>query len=557
MVIAWRTPQPWLAALPLLILGSVFLWSWGAAIHPGMQVGRGPGMFLALGCILALVQPAQVRWSWRSPQPWLVAALVWQVIALAGWAVIREPGLVWVGERAAALLTAAAVAAWVRTQPAERILPLIAWVGAGCLAMAALTEPPWGKPSWFTGPDLPFGNPNFTVGGALPLLALAVPFWRDRVARLALIIGLPAALVLGLGLVSGHATRAVWFGLGSIAGLALILRLPARSHLWLVGLGELAVLTLLALLIVGWVPLPDASPSSGYRLALWRCALDAISQAPWLGTGPASAIVVLQEQFGSPLAWLWVPSYAEHAHHELLNALIDGGIIGTVLLLTGLALTLIPVWRRRNEPVGAGLLLAWAAVLAQASVESHLCQPGPVLLLALLAGATWAYTQEFVVPQVPVGRLAAAIACGAFAVAMISREFNDGGSPTMIEARAASQMATRPAESGAIAEQVRQRLGDLDTWLTVEAVARAKAKEFGPAEQLVMLQLARLPVDDRAFDLALRLRDRRRKIGQPSPQLDAALVQAHSRAVSYLAQVPTNAKNVRRRTALEASFSRL
>ncbi len=539
------------------MLGSLFLWAWGAALHPGMQVGRGAGMFLAFGCILALVQPAQVRWAWRSPQPWLVAALVWQVIALAGWAVIREPGLVWVGERAAALLTAAAVAGWVRTQPAERILPLIAWVGAACLALAALTESPWGKPSWITGPDLPFGNPNFTVGGALPLLALAVPFGRDPVARLALAVGLPAALILGLGMVSGDATRSVWVGLGAVIGLAGILRLPARSHLWLVGLGELAVLAVLALLIFGLLPLPDASPSSGYRLALWRCAIDAISHAPWLGTGPASAIVVLQEQVGSPLAWLWVPSYAEHAHHELLNALIDGGVIGTVLLLTGLAMTLIPVWRRRAEPVGAALLLAWAAVLTHASVESHLCQPGPLLLLALLAGATWAYTQEFVVPQVPVGRLAAAIACGAFAVAMISREFTDGGSPTMIEARAGRQMLAQPTEAGAIAEQVRVRLGDLDSWLTVEAVARARVKEFAPAEQLVILQLARMPVDDRAFDLALRLRDRRRKLGQPSGELDAALVQAHSRALTYFAQVPDNPKNHARRLALEAAFTRL
>jgi hypothetical protein len=292
---------------------------------------------------------------------------------------------------------------------------------------------------------------------------LAVPFHRDPIARLALVVGLPAAAVLGLGVISGDATRAVWVGLSAIVGLAVILRLPARSHLALVGLGAAAGLAGLILLLAGWLPLPDASPSTGFRLALWRCALEEIAQAPWLGTGPASAIVVLQEQASSPLAWLWVPSYAEHAHHELLNALIDGGLIGSGLLLTGLVLTLIPVWHRRGESVGAALLLAWAAVLAHASVESHLSQPGPLLLLALLAGATWAFTQEFAVPRVAVSRVAAAVVAGAFAVAMLSREFNDGGSPTMIEARAGRAMVARPAAAGAIAEEVRQRLGDLDS----------------------------------------------------------------------------------------------
>jgi hypothetical protein len=66
-----------------------------------------------------------------------------------------------------------------------------------------------------------------------------------------------------------------------------------------------------------------------------------------------------------------------------------------------------------------------------------------------------------------------------------------------------------------------------------------------------------MPVDERAFDLALRLRDRRRKQGHPSGELDAALVQAHSRAVTYLAQVPDNPKNHARRLALEAAFIRL
>ena len=567
-----RGPVPWLCALPLLCGALVLLWGKGSQLHPGMQPGRSAGALLLVGAVLALVLPNRLRWSWSSPLPWLTAALLWQGLALATWAVVSEPGLVWWSERAGGLLTAIAAAAWFRTVPAQHLLPALAAGAAGLLALGVASGGPWSR-QWMTGPDLPFGNPNFVVGGALPLLGLALPYLRLSGARVALLLGLVSAVVLGTGVLSGDPCRAVWPGLGALLGTWLILLLPARSHGWIMGLGEVVVLTLLALLISDVIALPDNSPSSHYRLAIWRAAVEAIGQHPWFGTGPASAIVVLQEQVWSPVAWLWVPSYAEHAHNEYLNALVEGGVIGAALLFAGLLLTLAPLWRRRAEPAAMALLIAWAGVLTQAQIESHLGQPGPVLLLALLAGATWAIAQPEAA-QAPAslpatlaaaepprpGQLSqtvVAVLVAALCFAMLAREFTDGGSPTMIEFRAQRKMAADRADAAAVAEEVRARLGSLDTWLTIEAEARHEHGDDQGAATLIIEQLARLPVDVSAVVLGVTLRNARRAKQQPVPELQAALEMARQRGERLLQQVPATPRTAQLREVLKRMYARI
>ena len=551
-----RSPNPWLAALPLILGGLMLPWAWGAAVHPGMQLGRGSGVLLLVGCLLALALPGRLSWHGRGPQVWLALALLWQAIALAGWAVIREPGLLWWGERAAALLTAVGIALWTRGQPPERLLATTASVGAGCLVVCAGSAQAWAM-EWPIGPDIPFGNPNFVVGGALPLLGLGLvvgrTWWRWPLAA-----GVVAAVVLGTGLASGDAVRAVWPILGAMLGSWLLLKLPLRSHLWVVGVGAVAVLGALALLLLGVITVPQAAPSTGYRVELWRSAVQAIGQAPWFGTGPASGIVVLQEQLASPAAWLWVPSYAEHAHQEYLNAVLEGGVVLGALLLAGLLATLIPLWHRRAEPVHQALLIAWSGVLTAAMIESHLGQPGPLVLLALLAGITWSQTQQVTSTESRLQQ-GAALLIAVLCFAQLAREFTDGGSPTMIEFRAGTRMATAVDQHAVadIAAETRRRLGDLATLPTIEGIARAKAKAFPRAENLVILQLQRLPVDPDAVDLALRLRERHRQREEACPLLDAALEQARTRGSQLLLDVPTTPKSVDIRARLAVLYPRI
>ena len=564
---AFTAPSRWLAVAPLLCVALSALYGWGS-VHPGMMPGRSASVLLLCGCIVVLAFPARLNWSWRSPQPWLVAALVWQGIALAGWTVAREPGLLWWGERCAALLTALGVCAWCqepdaqgRRRPIEQQLRALAGAGASCLILAAIT-PRAVAEQWPTGIDLPFGNPNFVVGGALPLLGLCLPFICDAKWIVIAFCGLAAAVVLGTGLVSGDACRAVWPGLAAMLGLAVILRLPARSHGWIIGVGEIAVVVGFVLLIAGIIPIPDESPSTGYRVEVWRSALEASAQAPLLGTGPASSLIVLQQQPHSPLAWLHVPSYAEHAHQEYLQAVLDGGLINAALLLVAVLMMVSPLWRRRAEPACAALLIAWAGVLTQAMIESHLSQPGPMLLLALLAGVTWSHTATAVkVGGIP-WRMLCAIPIAALMLAQISREFYDGGSPTMIEYRANLRIEAAANDhllAAAEADGVRARLGDLDLWLTREAISRAKAKEFDQAETLIHDQLNRLPLDPDALDLALRLRDRHVARGESSEaaEIDHTLHVAMARAQAALAIVPFHTRTADLRARLAELFQRI
>lgn len=553
------SPIGWFAALPLLCVVLAVIWGAAADVHPGMVPGRAAGLVLLGGCILALALPRQQTWTWRSPQPWFILALAWQGVALAGWTIAREPGLVWWGERCGALLTALGVCAWCQGRPAEPLLRGLAGTGAGCLIIAAIT--PLGVAGgWITGPDLPFGNPNFVVGGALPLLGLAIPFIRDAKWAVIATCGAAAAVVLGTGLVSGDACRAVWPGLAAIAGLALIMRLPVNWHARCIALGEVVVLIGFVLLLLGVIPTPASSPSTGYRVSLWRCAIESFSHAPLVGGGPASSLITLSEQADAPLAWLHVPSYPEHAHNEYLQALLDGGIINAALLLLAVLLLLAPLWRRRDESVCAALLLAWAGVLTQATIESHLSQPGPLLLLALLAGVTWAQTGTAAGESRFPLRAVGAVLVGALLFAQATREYTDGGSPTMIEFRALKRIAAKPDDhlsAAAEADAVRTRLGNLDVWVTREAIEQAKAKDFVQSENLVLIQLARLPLDPDAIDLALRLRDRHRAHAEISPALDAGLLQARAAGERFLQLVPAQPRTEALRARLAILYPRI
>ena len=94
----------------------------------------------------------------------------------------------------------------------------------------------------------------------------------------------------------------------------------------------------------------------------------------------------------------------------------------------------------------------------------------------------------------------------------------------------------------AVAEKIRHRLGNLDKWLTTEALARAHAHDYATAESLALMQVARLPLDAQALDLLVRLRDRYRKREQPTDadRLTATLQNASTRARLLLENVPDN-----------------
>ena len=188
-------------------------------------------------------------------------------------------------------------------------------------------------------------------GGALALLAGSIVFWllRSRGAPLGRRGALAAACV-----------GAVVVGMWTV--------LPAEAKQRLVG-------------ILGS---PDVSGQ--YRLGVWRDALSAFRHSPWLGQG----IGVFEDalpRFKTVAGHLRV----EHAENELLELLVEGGLVAS--LLAGLAVVGVvrSVMRKvADRPMAptkgevAGALAGLAALLTHSVFDFSLHVPATLTMAAFL-----------------------------------------------------------------------------------------------------------------------------------------------------------------------------
>jgi len=198
---------------------------------------------------------------------------------------------------------------------------------------------------------------------------------RDRRA-------LVAALVLCVG---------VWFtgSRGAIlsllaAGAVFALRTEGtRAALGLAALGAPllgAVLWAGPLEALRWlslriVPEDHMQDLTGSRLQIWRDCLDLIADAPLLGTG----LGTFADAFRTAKT---MPQHAtvDHAHNDLLQLLVEQGLLGGGLWLAGLgAVTWAAI--QRTDRMGAGWLAALAAIGCASLVDFPL-QIGALSLLA-------------------------------------------------------------------------------------------------------------------------------------------------------------------------------
>lgn len=576
----------WIAALPVVLLaGSAVFWSFGS-FQAGIVPGRGAMFVLVVGAALAalvLRVPAHRRAWLASPAFWALLALVWQVLLLLVVAPVREPGLAWMVERAAALATAAAAAAWFVRDP-PRAVWAIAACAAGVLILGAVGETVvGGTPIGVlaqVGAGPPFGLANFNVGGALPLLgATLLLWWRERQGRprwpwhVWLLLGWVAAVLLGFGvrwvdvrLTIGDPARGALVGIAAMVLAALALALPRRWHLpaALLLAGGFLVAQVLAML--GELPIGQA-PSTLQRIFMWRAAVDAIAAAPVAGYGPGASIVALMQHEWWDAAWLAVPSYAEHAHHEGLQVLLDGGVVNVVLLAMALALTIGPLWRRRAEAVPAALLVAWAGVAATAAIDVHLSQPGPLLLLALLAGASWACVREpgsVPAPTADIGPWAvvAVLACvlaSLGAAAYIAGEARGNvGTPTELDQRRMlrlKQLEGRRDFAGCIevVQRDQRRVGPLADLPLREALyeRRSGTSRRARVEEIAEAQARTLPIHPDQIAMLQRLRVETPAGSAPSPTVERLLAEAVRRARRALELVPVSETNRVAREKLE------
>ena len=530
-----------------LLLICPALWSWGGGHMPA----RGSAVVLVLLALGSLILILRRRIA--VPAPAWLAALLW-AWGLLGWlnTPVPDPGWIRVVERGAALVVAWGACAWWLGRGLGGIPGVLGLLGSGILALDVLGQLP--APGTGTtlglwsgiGLDTPTGNPNFTVGAALPLLVVGLAGWTEArpSQRLALGVGILAATVLGTGALSGDATRAVWPALVAGGGILAILRLPRQVQVPATLLGLMTAFVLpLALAWGGWTS-SVIGPSGMYRLALWRSAGQAIAHGPWQGYGPGASLSVLPGQPAYVDAWLAVPSYPEHAHHEFLEALVEGGLPALILLMAVAVVTYLPLWRRRAESVPRALLAGGATALALALVESHLSQPGPLLGLALLGGSAWAVAGAAQGISWP--RLGLPVAWAAVAVLLLGRQLGE-------EARAGDELtgaATPPVvelvhlraldlarknqdwpEAARIAQSLQNRLGSLiDVW-QLRAEAAAHLGDNPTAVALTLNQAVRLPLVPAHLDVLDRLERRARERQWPdAPALTAARLRARNLA---------------------------
>jgi hypothetical protein len=497
----------------------------------------------------------------------LVAALAFQAVSLA-WTPLPVVGGLVVAERAVALAAALGLA-W----SLGATVPLIAVLIAAIIPLLDLVTLHTGLWSWLSG-DPPFGNPNFNAT-VVALTVLGVGRWplAGRAERMATALAVIGALGLLAPSPVGHGTRSVALILGCGAIAWGVLRwLPRRAHGG--ALGAVAVLMLVSQVVVVLRGVPGLPPSWEQRRHLWSGAVENAANAPLIGHGMGSALAVLPTGPAADRAWLAVPSWPEHAHHELLQTLLEGGGVLLALLAAAVVTLLAPLWRRRDDPAARALLAAWAAALAHAMVESHLLHPGPLGCLALLAAATWTWRPaEDSVPAAEAvpswwGRLPLIAAAG-LAAWVVAGDFTGGGSPPMRDRRSrvallAAEQRQDWAAAAACVQHLRRQLGPLDDLALIEARLQARLKDYPAATALALEQARRLPVLPGAtleqpgtLDLLRRLAERHAKRGEvaAAAELGAAWDAAALRVRVALAAVPATDKGARARELLNRELA--
>jgi len=588
----------WLAVIPLLLIPACCAMLLASDLHPGIAIGRGASWLLVGGCVLAaLLAPRRAPMGRAAdagrlaPAQIAVLVLAWQLVTYLWHAPVLMPGAPWLLERAAAAICAWGLATWLGGRDLEGAVRGLAGAGAVLLIIAALSDL-FAPLERILGAEAPFGLSNFNVAAGMPLLGLGLvlllrprrpgigPTVLAALGWLALVIvasrlshddqGYHLHLHEG---VRGAAVESLAMG-----GVAVLLLVPRQLHLPGVVLAAALLVGGEAYVVSGRVDTTAFAPSTLQRVFLWRSGAEAFVHAPLMGYGPGSAVAVLNEQPSFAAAWLCVPSYPEHVHQELLEALLDGGLVNLALLAWLGWASLAPLWRRRDRPIAQALLVGWAGFLSHAMLEVGLSQPGPVLMLSLLAGVSWAVGASpcTSAPAVPAADPATGIAAGPAAapqqrgaelagllVALALGTFLVGemrghlgslavGSVSELEVRAEGA-ARLAAQDGDIAGQLRSitalraLVGPLDIldFQQASLLRQLSPEQLHRAVSLAIAQGDRLPVLAENLTVLSHLRQDclRQDDGWDVAQIEVALERARAQLTLVMAQVRPNDKN--------------
>ncbi|MFS8799732.1 O-antigen ligase family protein [Synechococcus sp. R60.3] len=299
----------------------------------------------------------------------------------------------------------------------RRRLAQVLVLGSGLMLLLGWGEVLWGwqghffwGPVWITGvaggerPAAAFTSPNTLAIYLVIHLCLAAGLWLDRADRdwpqavgLGAVLGLGSLLLLltasrngwgagGLALVIGLALRRCWWGIGILVGIGLAGLAAAWD--WP---GWRAVVPRLI-----WSRLADTfDPQALYfsstanRLDAWQFALQMVQERPLTGWGWQSFAALYNAQ--DP------PELLGHCHNLYLHLAAEGGIpllLGHLILWGWILARGWQAWRRSQESVLLGMLLALTAFFASGLLDVVMLDGRIHLLVTLLLGAVWGASLE-------------------------------------------------------------------------------------------------------------------------------------------------------------------
>jgi hypothetical protein len=261
----------------------------------------------------------------------------------------------------------------------------VAWLGLiAMIGTCAILLWPWGKVRWH----------YLVIMTLIVMIALALGVWKLDIRQVIFrdTTGLehditwPALIVLvsmcGVLLFPWKIVR--W------PLLVIMVLVPIVGQAWVVGKLEMPDILFKDSTRAEHILMP-IKPSVVFRMGLWRADVEAIAASPVIGHGMGCPTEILPAMPHYNLAWGASPSFPEHPHHEPLRIWIEGGIIGFLLVAGCLAMTILHLWRNRQDVEARLLIGMWAITVILSLIESHLSQPGPILGLAILTGLSWIY----------------------------------------------------------------------------------------------------------------------------------------------------------------------
>ena len=210
----------------------------------------------------------------------------------------------------------------------------------------------------------PFGNAGFLAAFLCFVWPLSL-LWHDR-RRPALFVLLTLALL-------ATQSRA---GLVALAAQLLLLGIQAWKEGLRPRLAPLALGLLMTVAAVAWLFPWAAWLRPTLRWPLWSESLRLFLQRPWLGWGPGSFPLALQEHGSAAFnAALGGTQYAEHPHQWLLSIAVEAGLLG--LAAWAALLGTIQPWPRtdlRRSPLQRAVALGLFGLLVENLFDRNLDQ---------------------------------------------------------------------------------------------------------------------------------------------------------------------------------------